>query len=41
MHGLKSAGIDIDRKQLADLAVTDTDAFNRLVGVAKGALSAA
>jgi large subunit ribosomal protein L20 len=41
MHGLKSAGVDIDRKQLADLAVTDTDAFNRLVAVAKGALSAA
>jgi large subunit ribosomal protein L20 len=41
MHGLKSAGVDIDRKQLADLAVTDTDAFNRLVVVAKGALSAA
>jgi large subunit ribosomal protein L20 len=31
MSGLKLAGIDLDRKQLADLAVRDTAAFSRLV----------
>ena len=41
MHGLKSAGVDIDRKLLADLAVADSDAFVRLVAVAKDAISAA
>jgi large subunit ribosomal protein L20 len=31
ISGLKRAGIDLDRKQLADLAVRDTAAFSRLV----------
>jgi large subunit ribosomal protein L20 len=31
MHGLKSAGILIDRKMLADLAVRDMDAFRQIV----------
>ncbi len=31
MNALKLAGIDLDRKQLADLAVRDSAAFNRLV----------
>ncbi len=31
MSALKLAGIDLDRKQLADLAVRDMAAFNRLV----------
>lgn len=35
MHGLKVAGIDINRKMLADLAVTDMDAFKSLVDTAK------
>ncbi len=35
MHGLKSAGIDINRKMLADLAVSDADAFTRLVAAAR------
>lgn len=38
MNGLKTAGVDIDRKQLADLAVRDPNAFAELVTVAKGAL---
>ena len=38
MHGLKVAGIDIDRKVLADLAVTDPTAFGALVQTAQGAL---
>ncbi len=36
MHGLKTAGIALDRKVLADLAVHDADAFAQLVAIAKG-----
>jgi large subunit ribosomal protein L20 len=36
--GLNSAGIEVDRKILADLAVTDIDAFGQLVAAAKAAL---
>ena len=36
--GLRHADITIDRKVLADLAVTDPDAFAQLVGLAKAAL---
>jgi large subunit ribosomal protein L20 len=35
MFGLREAGVEIDRKVLADLAVRDSDAFTRLVEVAK------
>ena len=35
MNGLKKAGIDLDRKILADLAVHDADAFGKLVEQAK------
>lgn len=38
MHGLKEAGIDMNRKMLADLAVNDTDAFKALAEEAKKAL---
>ena len=38
MHGLKVAGIDINRKMLADLAVNDKPAFEALVATAKAAL---
>ncbi|MEX0869002.1 MAG: 50S ribosomal protein L20 [Nitriliruptoraceae bacterium] len=38
MHGLKLAEVDVDRKQLAELAVHDMDAFRALVTVARGAL---
>src|ERR1700687_1379450 len=39
MHGLRQAGVEIDRKVLADLAVRDSGSFARLVEVAKKALS--
>ncbi|MBS3946750.1 MAG: 50S ribosomal protein L20 [Dethiobacter sp.] len=35
MNGLKRAGVDINRKMLADLAVNDSEGFSQLVGVAK------
>src|SRR5699024_3088113 len=35
MHGLKVAGVDINRKMLAELAVNDADAFAKLVDQAK------
>ena len=35
--GLKAAGVDVDRKVLADIAVTDAAAFTALVEVAKSA----
>ena len=35
MHGLRLAGVEIDRKVLADLAVRDSGSFARLVEVAK------
>ena len=41
MHGLKLAGVEIDRKILADLAVRDPQAFSALVERARSALSAA
>src|SRR3954471_24291628 len=37
MHGLKLAEIEVNRKMLADLAVTDTQAFTQLADVAKKA----
>jgi large subunit ribosomal protein L20 len=37
IHGLKLAGVDINRKMLADLAVREPTAFAALVAVAKGA----
>ena len=38
MHGLKSAGVEIDRKMLADLAVHDADAFKAISDKARTAL---
>lgn len=35
MHGLKTAGVEIDRKVLADIAMNDTAGFTALVNVAK------
>jgi len=40
MHGLKVAGIDLNRKMLAELAVSDKEAFAALVEKAKAALNA-
>lgn len=38
IEGLKAAGIEADRKILADLAVTDAAAFSAIVAQAKSAL---
>jgi large subunit ribosomal protein L20 len=38
VQGLKLAGVEVDRKILADLAVTDPAAFSSLVATAKAAL---
>ncbi|KGX89072.1 50S ribosomal protein L20 [Pontibacillus litoralis] len=38
MHGLKLAGIEVNRKMLADLAISDEKAFASLVEQAKAAL---
>ena len=38
IQGLRLAGVEVDRRVLADLAVTDVAAFNALVEVAKKAL---
>lgn len=39
MHGLKVAGIEVNRKMLADLAVTDSTAFAQLAEEAKKAVA--
>ena len=41
MDGLKKAGVDLNRKVLADIAATDSAAFGALVGQAKAALAKA
>lgn len=41
INGLALAGIEVDRKVLADLAVHEPEAFNALVAQAKAALPAA
>ena len=38
MHSLKNAGIDLNRKMLSELAVSDKEAFAALVEKAKAAL---
>ena len=38
VHGLAAAGVELDRKILADLAVTDPSAFRSLVDVARQGL---
>ena len=40
IHGLQRAGVDLDRKALADLAVHDPAAFAQLVQTARDALAA-
>src|SRR5512143_4032709 len=40
IHGLKAAGIGLDRKSLADLAVSQPSAFARCAAQAKAAISA-
>lgn len=41
MRGLKKAGVLLDRKILADIAVSDPEAFTRLAETAKAALATA
>jgi large subunit ribosomal protein L20 len=41
INGLKAAGIEVDRKILADMAVNDPKAFAQLVDEAKAARAAA
>jgi large subunit ribosomal protein L20 len=41
MNGLKLAGIEIDRKILADIAVRDPQAFGAIADAARAALNAA
>ena len=40
MNGIHKAGIEVDRKMLADLAVHDIDAFEKVAEQAKAALAA-
>ena len=40
VQGLKAAGVEVDRRMLAELAVTDIAAFNALVATAREALPA-
>ncbi len=41
VHGLKVAGLDLNRKVLAEVALADDAAFRQLVGTAKSALEKA
>ena len=41
MHGLKLAGIELDRKVLADIAVRDPETFRRFAQAAREASAAA
>src|ERR1700694_1471062 len=40
MHGLQTAGVELDRKVLADMAVHDADTFRRFAERAREALAA-
>ncbi|MCR5544450.1 MAG: 50S ribosomal protein L20 [Eubacterium sp.] len=39
MHGLKVAGVDMNRKMLSEIAISDPEGFTKLVEVAKAALA--
>ena len=39
MHGLKVAGIDINRKMLSEIAISDPEGFTKLVETAKAAIN--
>jgi len=41
MHGMKQAGIELDRKVLSDLAIREPEAFKEIVDQAQNALNAA
>jgi large subunit ribosomal protein L20 len=39
IHGLNEAGVEVNRKMLADIAVNDPDAFRRFAEVAREAVA--
>ena len=39
MHGLKLAGVDINRKMLSEMAISDPEGFAKVVEVAKSKLA--
>lgn len=39
MHGLKVAGVDINRKMLSEMAISDAEGFAKLVEIAKAAIA--
>ena len=39
MHGLKLAGVDMNRKMLSEMAIADPEGFAKLVELAKGKLA--
>jgi large subunit ribosomal protein L20 len=41
MHGIKLAGLDLDRKILSDIAIREPEAFHALTATAQAALTAA
>jgi large subunit ribosomal protein L20 len=41
MHGIKLAGLDLDRKVLSDMAVREPEAFQAIVATARATLAAA
>ena len=41
IHGVQAAGIELDRKVLADMAVRDAEAFTQVAEAAKAALASA
>src|SRR5713226_1589855 len=41
MHGLKLAGLDLDRKVLSDIAIREPEAFQAIAATAKSALGQA
>jgi large subunit ribosomal protein L20 len=40
MHGLSAAGVELDRKMLADIAVRDAETFRRFAELAREASTA-
>jgi len=41
MHGIKLAGLDLDRKVLSDIAIREPEAFEAIAATARSALDAA
>lgn len=39
MHGLKLAGVDLNRKMLSEMAIHNTEAFAKVIDLAKKALT--